>query len=106
MPYVLLAAAIAAEITATSLLKLSAGFTKMWPSVGTVLGYLVSFALLSQTLKSMPVSVAYAIWSGAGTAVVAAVGMVLLHEPVSMVKIGGIALIVAGVVALNLGGGH
>lgn len=106
MPYVLLAAAIGAEITATSLLKLSAGFTRLWPSVGTVAGYVVSFTLLAQTLKAVPVSVAYAIWSGAGTAVVAAIGMVLLGEPVSLVKIGGIALIIAGVVALNLGGAH
>jgi len=106
MPYVLLAAAIGAEITATSLLKLSAGFTRLWPSVGVGVGYLLSFVLLAQTLKSVPVSVAYAIWSGAGTAVIAAIGMTLLGEPVSLLKIGGIALIIAGVVALNLGGAH
>lgn len=106
MPYVLLAVAIGAEITATSLLKLSAGFTRLWPSIGVAVGYLLSFVLLALTLKSVPVSVAYAIWSGAGTAVVAAIGMMVFGEPVSLVKIGGIALIIAGVVALNLGGTH
>jgi small multidrug resistance pump len=106
MPYLLLSGAIAFEIAATSLLKVSAGFTRLWPAVGTLVGYTLSFVLLGQTLKTMPVSVAYAIWSGAGTAVIAAIGMVLLGEPVSLLKIGGIALVIAGVVALNLGGAH
>lgn len=104
MPYVLLAAAIASEIGATSLLKLSDGFSRLWPSVGTTVGYLLSLALLAATLKHMPVSIAYAIWSGVGTAVIAAIGMLLLHEPISPLKIGGIGLIIGGVVALNLGG--
>jgi small multidrug resistance pump len=104
VPYVLLAGAIGSEIAATTLLKQSVGFSRLWPSVGTVAGYLVSFALLSLALKTVPVSVAYAIWSGVGTAVIAAIGMVVLGEPVSLLKIGGIALIIAGVVALSLGG--
>lgn len=106
MAYVLLAGAIAAEIVGTSMLKLSDGFSRLWPSVATAVGYVLSFVLLALALKTVPVSVAYAIWSGAGTAVIAAIGMVLLGEPVSLVKIGGIALIIAGVVALNLGGAH
>ena len=61
---------------------------------------------MAQALKTIPVSVAYAVWSGAGTAVVAAIGMVFLGEPVSLMKVGGVALIVAGVVVLNAGGAH
>lgn len=106
MRYVFLSGAIGSEIAATTLLKESAGFSRLWPSVGTVAGYLISFALLALTLKTMPVSIVYAIWSGVGTAVIAAIGMVALGEPVSPLKIGGIALIIAGVVALNLGGAH
>ncbi|GIH17531.1 DMT family transporter [Rugosimonospora africana] len=106
MPYLLLALAIGTEIGATTLLKVANGFTRLWPSVGVVIGYVLSFILLGQVLKSLPVSLVYAIWSGAGTAAVAAIGLALFHEPVSWLKIGGIALVIAGVVALNLGGGH
>ncbi|MGN6031182.1 MAG: DMT family transporter [Thermomicrobiales bacterium] len=104
MAWVLLAIAIASEIVATTSLKQSAGFTKPLWSVVVVVGYAISFFLMSQVLKTIPVSVAYAVWSGAGTAVVAAIGMVVLGEPVSLLKVSGIVLIVAGVVALNAGG--
>ena len=106
MAWVLLAIAIASESAATTSLKQSEGFTRpLWSGV-VVVGYGVSFFLLSQALKTIPVSVAYAVWSGAGTAVVAAIGMMFLGEPVSLLKTIGIALIIAGVVALNVGGGH
>ncbi|MGC4108409.1 MAG: multidrug efflux SMR transporter [Thermomicrobiales bacterium] len=104
MAWVLLAIAIASEIVATTSLKQSNGFSKPAWSVLVVVGYGISFFLMSQVLKTIPVSVAYAVWSGAGTAVVAAIGMVFLGEPVSLLKVGGIAMIVAGVVALNAGG--
>lgn len=104
MAYLLLAAAIGCELVATSLLKLSEGLTRLWPTVGTVIGYVAALVLLAQTLKTMPMSVAYAIWSGAGTALIAAIGMVALDEPVTPMRIGGIVLIVVGVVALRLGG--
>jgi len=104
VPYVLLAGAIAFEIVATTLLKMSDGFSRLLPSAGTVVGYVLSFVLLALALKSVPVSVAYAIWSAVGTAVIAAIGMVVFKEPVSVLKLGGIALIIIGVVALNLGG--
>jgi small multidrug resistance pump len=106
MAYLLLALAIAFEIAGTIALKFTAGFTRLWPSLAVAVGYTASFALLSQVLKTVPVSVAYAIWSGAGTAVVAAIGFTFLGEPVSWLKITGIALVVAGVVALNAGGAH
>ncbi|MER5778198.1 multidrug efflux SMR transporter [Streptomyces sp. NPDC002039] len=104
MPYILLAAAIAAEVAGTTAMKFSEGFTKLWPSIGTVLGYLIAFTLLAQTLKTMSVGTAYAIWAGVGTAAVAAIGMLFLGEAATAVKIAGIALIIGGVVLLNLGG--
>ncbi|MER7158713.1 DMT family transporter [Streptomyces lydicus] len=67
-------------------------------------GYLLAFALLARTLKSMSVGTAYAIWAGAGTAVIAAIGMVFLGESASALKILGVLLVTAGVVVLNLGG--
>jgi len=106
VPAALLALAILIEVGATTCLKYSDGFTKLWPSVGTVVGYLISFALLARALKSIDVSVAYAIWSGAGTAIIAAIGIFWLGEPATALKLGGVALIIVGVVALNVGGAH
>ncbi|UGS38443.1 DMT family transporter [Capillimicrobium parvum] len=106
MPALLLACAILIEIAATTCLKYSDGFTKLWPSVGTVAGYLISFVLLARVLRSIDVSIAYAIWAGAGTALIALVGVVWLGEPVTALKLAGVALVVLGVVALNLGGAH
>ncbi len=106
MPYVLLAAAIAAEVAGTTAMKYSDGFTRLWPSLGTAVGYLLAFTLLAQTLKTMSVGTAYAIWAGVGTAAVAAIGMFFLGESANAVKLAGIALVIAGVVLLNLGGAH
>jgi small multidrug resistance pump len=106
MAYGLLAAAIAAEVAGTTAMKYSEGFTRLWPSLATVVGYVIAFALLAQTLKTLSVGTAYAIWAGVGTAAVAAIGMVFLNESTSLLKIAGIGLVVAGVVVLNLGGAH
>ncbi|MDT0306740.1 multidrug efflux SMR transporter [Streptomyces sp. DSM 44917] len=106
MPYVLLSAAIASEIAGTLLMNRSDGFSRLWPSLGTAVCYLVAFAFLAQTLKSLDVGVAYAIWSGAGTAVIAAIGMLFLGEAVTAARVGGVALVIAGVAVLNLGGAH
>ncbi|GAA2509624.1 multidrug efflux SMR transporter [Streptomyces gobitricini] len=106
MGYGLLAAAIAAEVAGTTAMKYSEGFTRLWPSLLTVAGYLLAFGLLAQTLKTLSMSSAYAIWAGVGTAAVAAIGMLFMHEPAGPVKLVGIALIVVGVVVLNLGGAH
>ena len=101
-----LAVAIVAEIAATSALRASHGFSELWPSLATVAGYALAFAALAQALKSVELGVAYAIWSAAGTAVIALIGIAVFGEPSSLAKWGGIALIVAGVVLLNLHGGH
>ncbi|MFE6685325.1 DMT family transporter [Streptomyces sp. NPDC090442] len=106
MAYVTLAGAILSEILATTSMKYSEGFSKLWPSLGTALGYVLAFALLAQTLKTMSMGTAYAIWAGVGTAIIAAIGMVFLGESTSPVKILGVLLVIAGVVVLNLGGAH
>ncbi|MEO3746536.1 multidrug efflux SMR transporter [Plantactinospora sp. B5E13] len=104
MAYLFLAVAIGAEVFATSMIKSTDGFSRLWPTVVCLTGYAVSFAALSQAVRAVPVGVAYAIWSGLGTAAIVAIGAAFLHEPITPVKIAGIGLIVAGVVTLNLGG--
>lgn len=95
--------AIAAEILATTSLKLSEGFTKPLPALITVLGYGVSFFLLSLSLKRLDLGVVYAIWSGVGTAAMVVVGYWLFSESVGVVKGVSIAMIILGVVGLNVG---
>ncbi|MER7688578.1 multidrug efflux SMR transporter [Streptomyces sp. NPDC097610] len=106
MGYALLAGAIASEVAATTAMKYSEGFSRLWPSLVTVLGYVIAFVLLAQCLKTVQVGTAYAIWAGAGTAVIAAIGMVFLGEALNLTKVAGILLIIGGVVVLNLGGAH
>ncbi|MBW1602856.1 multidrug efflux SMR transporter [Streptomyces sp. JJ66] len=104
MVYLTLGAAIFAEVLATTSMKYSDGFTRLWPTLGTAVGYLIAFVLLAQALKTMSVGTAYAIWSGVGTAAIATIGMVFIDEPVTFARILGIVLVIAGVVVLNLGG--
>lgn len=98
--------AIACELVATACLKASLGFTRPWPSLLVVVGYAAAFYFLSITLKALPISVAYAIWSGVGTLGMALVGALLWKEPMDRTRVAAILLIVAGVVLLNLAGGH
>ena len=106
MPFVLLAGAIIAEVLGTTALKLSDGFHRLWPSIGVVVGYVVSFVLLALTLRSMAVGTAYAIWAAVGTALIVAIGIVFFGESLTVPKIIGTGLVIAGVVLLNLGGTH
>lgn len=106
MPYLFLALAITAEVIGTSLLKLTDGFSRLWPTVGSLGMYGVAFALLAQTLRTIPVGVAYALWSGLGTAAIVAIGAAFLGEPLTVTKVVGVSLVIAGVVVLNLGGAH
>ncbi|WP_374992376.1 DMT family transporter [Paraburkholderia sp. SARCC-3016] len=101
-PYALLAIAIAAEVIATSALRASDGFTRWLPAVVVVLGYGVSFYLLSLTLKSIPVGVVYAIWSGVGIVLITLVALVMYRQVPDLPAVAGLGLIVAGVVVLNL----
>ena len=103
---VLLAIAIAAEVAATVSLRYSDGFSKPLPSVIVVIGYATSFWLLSLILKELSVGTTYAIWAGAGTAAIAVIGIVALGEPATAIKLASIALIIAGVIGLNLSGAH
>lgn len=96
-----LAAAIVAEVAGTTLLKLSAGFTRAAPSAGVVLAYAVAFYCLALTLRTMPVGIAYAVWSGVGIALIALIGWVLFGQALDGAALVGIALIVAGVAVLG-----
>ncbi|MBL7493170.1 multidrug efflux SMR transporter [Frankia sp. AgB1.9] len=99
-----LALAIALEIVATTALRQSNGFTRLWPTLLVVVCYPVCFYLLSRALRTISLAVAYAIWSGAGTAVVAAIGVFAFKEQMNTLKAAGLALIVLGVIGLQLGG--
>ena len=102
MHWLSLAAAIVAEVIATSFLKASAGFTKPLPSVVVVCGYGLAFFCLSLTLEKVPVGVAYAVWSGVGVTLIAAIGWLFLGQKLDAAAVLGMALIVAGVVVINL----
>jgi len=102
MAYLLLAVAIVSEVIATSALKASDGFTRLWPSLLTVVGYAIAFYCLSLVLRSIPVGVAYAIWSGVGIALITAIGWWLFGQRLDGVTLFGIALIVAGVLVIQL----
>lgn len=102
MHWLYLAVAITAEVIATSALKASEGFTRTIPSVVVAIGYGVAFYFLSLTLKTLPVGVAYAVWSGLGVVLVSLVGFIFLGQSLDFAGCVGIGLIVAGVAVLNL----
>jgi small multidrug resistance pump len=105
--WLFLAGAILTEVVATTALKLSEGFTKLVPSIVVVVGYVTAFGLLSQALtRGMAIGVAYGVWSAVGVALVAIVGAAFLGESMTWVQVGGIALVIAGVLALELGAAH
>ena len=104
LAWTLLVAAIIAEVCGTTFLKLSNGFSRLGPSLGVIALYSISIALLGQVLKRVDVGVAYALWSGLGTALVALVGVVQFGEPVTLVRLTCLGLIVAGVVGLQMTG--
>jgi len=103
---VLLAVAIGVEVAATSLLPRTGGFTDPWWSALVLAGYGLSVWLLALVVRSIPVSVAYAVWAGVGTATVAVIGFLFLGESMGPVKAASLGLIVLGVVGLNLVGSH
>ena len=99
-----LAGAILLEVAGTTCMKLSQGFTRIIPSVLLFAFYALSFALMTIAVKKIPMSVSYAIWSGVGTALIALIGYGAFREPMGVVKVVSMALIVAGVVGLNIEG--
>ena len=101
LQWLLLSVAIVAEVIATSTLKATEGFTRLWPSVIVVVCYETAFLLLALTLKRMPVGIVYAVWSGAGVALVTLVGWLVLGQTLNAAGLFGVALIVGGVVVIN-----
>jgi len=101
LQWLLLSVAIVAEVIATSTLKATEGFTRLWPSVIVVVCYETAFLLLALTLKRMPVGIVYAVWSGAGVALVTLVGWLVLGQALNAAGLLGVALIVGGVVVIN-----
>ena len=97
-----LVVAIISEVAGTSALKSAEGFTKFWPSTVVVVGYASAFYFLSLTLKTIPVGIAYAVWSGVGTALIALIAWVFMGQKLDWPAVVGILLIVSGVLVLNL----
>ncbi len=106
MAWLALFGAIALEVIATVSLKTADGFTRFWPSVIVVLGYVGCFTLLGYALKTFDVALVYAIWSAIGTAAITIIGVMLFGESITLPRISGVVLIVIGVVVLNLSGGE
>lgn len=101
--YLFLAIAILTEIFGSSMLKASDGFSKLYPSIGVLIGYVSAFYFLSLALQSLSLSVSYAIWSGVGTALTAIVSVLIWKETISIQGGIGIVLIIVGVIMLNVG---
>ena len=100
--YVYLGLAIVCEVIATSFLAKSEGFTRLAPTAVAMVGYVISFYLLSLTLRAVPTGVAYAIWSGVGVALIAIVGWVMFGQKLDAAAIIGMGLIVTGVVVMQV----
>ncbi|CAH0240754.1 quaternary ammonium transporter [Bacillus sp. Soil745] len=101
-PYAFLAIAILSEVFGSSMLKVSNGFKRLFPSIGVVIGMGLAFYCLSLSLITIPLGTAYAIWSGIGTALTALVGVIVYKEGFNLKKFLGLVLIIGGVVVLKL----
>jgi len=106
MSWIMLIGAICMEVCGTTCLKLSDGFTKWVPSVLIFVFYGLSFTLMTYAVKQLDLSLAYAIWSGVGTFLIALIGLFWLKEPFTLLKAVSMGLIIAGVVGINLAGSH
>lgn len=100
--WLLLVLAILAEVIGTSCLKLAAGFTRPLPSLVVIVSYLLAFYLLSLTLRTIPVGIAYAVWAGGGIVLIALIGWLVFGQALDLPAIVGMGLIIAGVAVLNL----
>ena len=106
MAWVILVLAGLLEVAFALSLKASQGFTRLWPSIGFIMAGAASFMLLSQALRTLPIGVAYAVWTGIGAAGTAVVGMFLFGESRDPLKFVSLALLLAGIVGLRLTGEH
>ena len=102
MGYLYLSIAIVAEVVATSALNASQGFTRLWPSVTTVVGYSIAFYALSLTLRTIPMGIAYAVWAGVGIVLIALVGALFFKQIPDLPAVLGMGFIIAGVVLVTL----
>jgi len=102
MAWLVLTVSILVEVTGTTLMKLSQGLTVLWPSIGVFACYAISLAGITMVLTRIELSIAYPTWSGAGTALTAAIGIAWFKEPVSALKLFSLALVVIGVIGLQL----
>jgi len=100
--YAWLGVAIVAEVIATTALRAADGFTQLWPSLISIVGYVVAFYFLSLTLRSMPVGIAYAIWSGVGIVLISLAGWLIYKQLLDLPALLGMGLIMAGVIVINL----
>lgn len=105
MSWVFLVLGIISEVLGTTSMKISEGFTKLLPSILIFVFYGLSLTLVTLALKNIDVSIAYSIWSGLGTAIIATVAIVYFKESISPIKILSILMIIAGVIGLNMSGG-
>lgn len=104
--WLLLLLAILCEVFATSALKSSEGFSRLWPSIMVFTGYAAAFFLLGQTLKTIPIGVAYAIWSGVGIVLITLIGWFIYGQRLDLPAIAGISMITLGVIVMNLFSGE
>lgn len=102
MPWIILVLAGLFEVGWAIGLKYTDGFSKLWPTVGTVAAMAISLGLLGIAMKTLPVGTAYAIWVGVGAVDTVILGIVLFHEPVNALRITSVALIIAGLIGLKL----
>jgi len=100
--YLYLTLAILTETVATSAIQASQQFTRVWPSLVVVIGYVASFYFMALTLKFMPIGIVYAIWSGIGIVLIAAIGYIVYDQKLDIPALFGIALIIAGVAVIQL----
>jgi quaternary ammonium compound-resistance protein SugE len=106
MPWLLVITAGLFEVAFATLLKLSNSFTRLWPTIGFAVCAILSFGMLSVALRYLPIGTAYAVWTGIGAAGTAALGIWVFSDPAALSRILGIAMIIGGVIVLNLSGAH
>jgi quaternary ammonium compound-resistance protein SugE len=92
------------EVGFATMLKLSDNFSRLWPTIGFIVFAIASFSLLSWALKELPIGTAYAVWTGIGAAGTAALGIVVFNDPVTAARLAAIAMIIGGVILLNVAG--